>query len=171
MSFIIQYADDTQYLESGSIDNLLEIIRSEQTLLKIKQYFNNNGLLLNSKKTECILIGSRALTSKVPSDLVIKVGVSISPNLSLKNLGVFFDRHMSFDNHISEMSKKVSGILMYINRIQDSLSKEAKLIAGQPLVLSHLNYAISVWGTVNITHLKRVQKLQNFAARVATGGV
>ncbi len=55
------------------------------------------------------------------------------------------------------MSKKVSGILMYINRIQDSLSKEARLIAVQTLVLSHLNYAINVLGTVNITQLKSTE--------------
>ena len=131
-----------------------------------------NGLLLNSKKTQCIFIGSRALISKIPSDTSVKVDdVSILPSLSLKNLGVFFDRHMSFDVHITEMSRKVSGILMYINRIQNSLSKEARLIAVQTLALSHLNYAITVWGTANITQLKRVQKLQNFAARIAIGGV
>ncbi len=71
----------------------------------------------------------------------------------------------------TETSRKVSGILMYINRIQDSLSKEARLIAVQTLALSHLSYAIAVWGTANTKQLKRVQKLQSFAARVAIGGV
>ncbi len=89
----------------------------------------------------------------------------------LKNLGVFFGRHMSFDIHITEISRKVSGILMYINRIQDSLSKEARLIAVQIPVLSHLNYTITVWSTASTTQLKRVQKLQNSTARVARGGV
>ncbi len=117
-------------------------------------------------------MGNRALISKLPSDTAIKVDdVAILPSLSLKILRVFFDRHMSFDIHITEISRKVSGILMYINRIQDSLSKEARLIAVQTLPLSHLNYAITVWGTANTTQLKRVQKLQNFAARVAIGGV
>ncbi len=64
----------------------------------------------------------------------------------LKTLGirVLFARHMSFDIHITEISRKVSGLLMYINRIQDSLSKEARLIAVQTLALSHLTYAITV---------------------------
>ncbi len=34
---------------------------TEQTLTKIKNYFNKNGLPLNSMKTQCIFIGSRAL--------------------------------------------------------------------------------------------------------------
>ncbi len=60
--FIVQYADDTQYFETGSIDNLLQLIKkSEQTISKIKHYINMNGVLLNSKKTQCIFIGNRAL--------------------------------------------------------------------------------------------------------------
>ncbi len=55
----------------------------------------------------------------------------------VKNLGLHFDNYMSFDVHMTEMSKKVSGTLLYINRIQDLLSKEARLIAVETLALSH----------------------------------
>ena len=48
---------------------------------------------------------------------------------------------------------------MHINKIKDFLSKEARLIAMKTLALSHLNYAINVWATTNLTQLKRVQKL------------
>ncbi len=65
--FIVQYADDTQYFETDSIDHLLQLIkRSEQTISKIKHYINMNGLLLNSKKTQCIFVGNRALILKNP---------------------------------------------------------------------------------------------------------
>ncbi len=50
---------------------------------------------------------------------------------------------MSFDVHVTEMSKKVSGTPMYINRIQDLLSEEARLIAVETLALSHINYGIT----------------------------
>ncbi|XP_042862817.1 uncharacterized protein LOC122247550 [Penaeus japonicus] len=38
------------------------------------------------------------------------------------------------------------------------------------LNLSYINYAITIWGATNDTQLQRVQKLQNFAAKVALGG-
>ncbi len=79
------------------------------------------------------------------------------PSKSVKSLGLHFDNYMSFDVHVAEMRKKVSGTLMYINRIQD-LSKEARLIAVETLALSHINYGITIWSTTNITHLKRVKK-------------
>ncbi len=36
-------------------------------------------------------------------------------------------------------------------------------------MLSVINYCIKIWGTTNNYQKKRVQKLQNFAARVAAG--
>ncbi len=59
---------------------------------------------------------------------------------------------------------------MYMNRIQDLLSKEARLIAVETQALSHINYNITIWSTADITQVKRAQKLQNCAAKVAIGG-
>ncbi len=38
------------------------------------------------------------------------------------------------------------------------------------LSLIYINYGITIWSTANITQLKRAQKLQTFAAKVAIGG-
>ncbi len=122
-------------------------------------------------KTQCLFIGPKALISKIPGNTTISAGEASShPSRSVKNLGLHFDNYMSFDVHVTEMSKKVSGTLMYINRIQDLLSKEARRIAVETLALSLINYGINIWSTANITQLKRVKKLQNFAAKVAIGG-
>ncbi len=169
--FLIQYPVDTQYLQTGTVDSLPQLVHdTEQTLIKIKYYFNKNGLLLNSMKTQCIFIGSRALISKIPGNTTIRAGeASIHPSKSVKNLGLHFDNYMS-DVKVTEMSKKVSGTLVYINRIQDLLSKEARLIAVETLAMSHINYGITIRSITNITQLKRVKKLLNFAAKVAVGG-
>ena len=39
----------------------------------------------------------------------------------------------------------------------------------ESLVLSLINYCCKIWGSTNKTQLNKVQKLQNFAARVADG--
>jgi len=41
----------------------------------------------------------------------------------------------------------------------------------QSLVLSIINYCSRIWGTTNKTQIERVQKLQNFAAKVTFGGL
>ncbi len=51
-TIIVQYADDTQLLHTGNINNLQGlIIDAQNTLTQTKQkIFNRNGLLLNVKK-------------------------------------------------------------------------------------------------------------------------
>lgn len=60
---------------------------------------------------------------------------------------------------------------MYINDLKDNFNKATKITIVQSLVLSVINYGLVVWGSTNQTQLDRIQKLQNFAARVAIGGV
>ncbi len=89
----------------------------------------------------------------------------------MKNLGVYIVRHVLYDVHINELSKKVMGILMYMSRISDKLDKQKRIIIMETLVLSLIDYCMKIWGTTNCKHMSKVQKLQNFAARVAFGGV
>ncbi len=104
------------------------------------------------------IIGSRALIVKIPGNTTIRAGeASIHPSRSVKNLRLHFDNYMSCDVHVTEMSKQVSGTIMYINRIQDLLGKEARLLAVETLALSHINYGRTIWSTTNNTQLKRVK--------------
>ena len=76
--FIVQYADDTQILIEGSINDLENLIkRAEDVLMKAKIYFQKNGLLLNESKTQCIFIGSRQFISQIG----VVVGVIFNGNL------------------------------------------------------------------------------------------
>ncbi len=106
--FLIQYAHDTQFLQSVTIDSLPQLIHdTEQTLTKIKYCFTKNGLLLNSMIAQSIFIGSTALISKISSNTTISAGeASINLNKTVKILGLHFDNYMSFDVHVTEMSKK-----------------------------------------------------------------
>ncbi len=169
---VIQYADDTQFIHTGNIDRIQDLIRrGEETLSKAKRYFQLNGLMLNTKKTQCMFIGSRGMTSQIPQNIHLQVDDSkIIPSTSLKNLGVYFDAHLTFDTHMSKISSKIFGTIMYINRIKDNFSKKTRITVVQSLVLSIINYGIKIWGTANKTHMQQIQKLQNFAAKVALGG-
>ncbi len=53
---VIQYADDTQLVHTGSIDALPDLTaRAETTLSLAKIYFSSNGLMLNADKTTKLL--------------------------------------------------------------------------------------------------------------------
>ena len=55
--------------------------------------------------------------------------------------------------------------------MSDRFDKETRTQVVQTLALSIINYGLKIWGTTNNVQVQRVQKLQNFAARVAVGGV
>ena len=126
---------------------------------------------MNAKKTQCIFIGSHQYIGHIPNDIRINcVNESIVPCHHVKNLGLYMDRYLSFDFHIEEIGKKVTGILMYINRIKDNFDITTRIQVVQSLALSIINYCLKIWGTTNSIHIKKAQKLQNFAAKVALGG-
>ena len=169
--FLVQYADDTQFLHSDTVNEINNLVhKTEKTLRKARLYFLNNGLKMNSNKTQCIFIGTHQLLSKIPSNINIQLHDSvIHPSTHVKNLGVHIDRFMTFDKHINEINKKVMGTLMYLNRIKDHFDKGTRKIVIQSLVLSILNYCNTIWGTTNATLLAKAQKLQNFAAKIVDG--
>ena len=169
--FIVQYADDTQILLEGKIEDLKDLIkRAEEVLRLAKLYFLKNGLLLNEKKTQCIFIGSLYYINQIDDDIRINFDENqLKPRCSVKNLGVYFDRYMSFESHIDHVYKKVMGVLLYLNRIKRVFEPQTRVIVVQSLALSLINYCYIIWGSTSNVHLNKIQKLQNFAARVADG--
>ena len=108
----------------------------------------------------------------IPQNITIAFdGIKILPSTHVKNLGLYIDRYMVFDKHINELTKKVTGILTYINRASINFDKPTREIVIQSLVLSVIRYCIKIWGSTNATLVSKVQKLQNFAARVSVGGM
>ncbi len=167
-----QYADDTQFIHTGKIEYIQDLTRKEEkTLTKAKRYFHLNGLMLNTNETQCVFSGRGGLTPQIPHSISFRVDDNnITPRYSLKNLGVYFDTNMTFDKHVAKISSKFFSTIMYMNRIKDNFNKNARMIVMQSIVLRIINYSTDICDTTNLTRTQQIQKLQNFAAKVAAGG-
>ena len=137
---------------------------------QIRIYFLQNGLQLNINKTQCIFLGTRQLLTYIPNNTTIRCAEgTIQPSFQVKNLGLHLDSHMTFSKHINEITRKTMGTLSFINRHKDLFNKETRVMVIHTLVLSIINYCITIWGTTNSTLINKVQKIQNFAIKVADG--
>ena len=96
-------------------------------------------------------------------------GETVQESRIAKNLGVVFDRHLSWDAHVSEVVHKCIGILIGLRRLRQYLPQQALLTIVQSLVISRVRYCIPVYGNGSSANDARLLKIVNFAARVVTG--
>ena len=125
-----------------------------------------NKLKLNDEKTE-FFIASSDYNSKFIQDITINIGNSIiQQSPTIKNLGIVFDRSMSMSAHVNSIIKSVNFHLRNIYRIRSFITFDSCHHLARSLVLSRLDYANSLLYGISSTDKKRLQTLQNRAARI-----
>ena len=167
---IVQYADDTQLMVTGRKADVVRLIaRMEDALDTVYQWFCHNGMKLNAKKTQMIVLGTPTMLRDLQPIKIQFCGTIIPESKVVKNLGVSIDRHLSFDLHIDHMAHKCTGILIALNHARHTLPRSVMKGVVEALVLSIVRYCMSVYGSCTETQVHRVQKIVNFCARVVTG--
>ena len=88
---------------------------------------------------------------------------------AVENLGLYLDRHLNFQAHISAVTSKCTGILIALGHARHVMPVNTLKIIVQALVISIVRYCMSVYGSCGVTQMARVQKILNFCARVVSG--
>ena len=167
---IIAYADDVQLYVTGSQREIHQLTRSlEQNLSTISHWYYKNGLKINAAKTQFIVLGTREMIRRIPPISVTFSGSTIACSNTVKNLGVWIDRDMSFTAHTDDVVRRCTGTLCGLSHGRHSLPQSVMATLVQGLVFSVIRYCLSVYGASNVTQRSRLQKLIRFAARVVSG--
>ena len=87
----------------------------------------------------------------------------------MRNLGVIFDKHLTWDSHVSALVQKCNGILIGLSHVRHQIPSELLPTVVSALVLSHVRYCLSVYGNGSDKNIQRLQKVLNFALRVVSG--
>ncbi len=85
----------------------------------MKDWMTNNFLLLNSDKTEILLVGPKNSTQNILNHNLQLDGCTVTSS-TVKNLGVI-DSNLSFENHISHVTKTAFFHLRNIAKLQNML--------------------------------------------------
>jgi len=165
------YADDTTLILLVDSTCLIFPMLDHCTTI-LRNWFLFNGLQLNPKKSEVLLIGTRekrkVLSLSLGSGLTI-AGTSIDLSSTSKLLGVIFDPALSFDSHISQVCKSANYHLRALSHIRRSLSVSSANLIACSIVSSRLDYCNSVLNGLSEYNINRLQMVQNRAARIVLG--
>jgi hypothetical protein len=136
------FADDTQMYTCFIPNSYSDAVSClHQTFLSVSSWMSANFLALNPSKTEFMLFGTPQQLLKLSDPcLSISSSISITPASSVRNLGVVFDEHLSFHEHITKISQACFFHIRDLRRIRPFLTLETAATIGSALVRSNLDY-------------------------------
>ena len=165
------YADDTQLYISFSSTNDMELTNSitkiEQYLSDIDKRMSINRLKLNKDKTELRYLFSKYNPQQSLPPLRFG-SVIIKPSPHARNIGSIFDTTMSMLPHVNNVCKSAFYHIRPISRIRKYLSTQTTEILIHAFVTSKLDHCNSLLYNVPKNVIKKLQSVQNAAARLIT---
>ena len=167
---VVQYADDTQVLITGKKSDLPALIsRMELSLASLAEWFRANALKVNASKTQLIAFGNHQNLRNLPNFKVTFCDASLEPCSEVQNLGVTFDKTLSWDSHVATISRRCLGTLAGLSHARHHLPSGIITTLVTSLVLSQVRYCISVYGNTSQKNLNKIQKILNYGAKVIFG--
>ncbi len=116
-----RYADDTQLYISTRPDETSKLFKLTECVKNVKDWMTNHFLLSNSDKTEILLIEPKNSTQNILDHNLQLDGFTVTSS-TVKNLGVILDHNLSFENHISNVTKTAFFHLRNIVKLRNILS-------------------------------------------------
>lgn len=93
-------------------------------------------------------------------------GYDIQPSTFVRNLGIFIDSDLSMRRHINVVVSRCFGALRQLRHVRQYVSRQVFQILVTSLVLTRLDYGNAVLVNLPANQLRRLQSVQNAAARL-----
>lgn len=167
------YADDLQIYSQSHLSEISQCINClNNDLTSIQRWSKSYGLRVNPAKTQVIVIGSQKLISRINwtqiPPLIID-GICLPISDKVKNLGVTFDKHLSWIPHVNEVSRKLFATVKSLKRLCNFLPIPTKVLIAQSLLLPILDYADTCFVNLNVEQVNKLERLQNLCIRFIFG--
>ena len=158
------FADDTNiYYEDYSLQELEKKINKE--LRSLYTWLSVNRLSLNIDKTNFVIF--HPFNKPLKYNVTIKINKkALNEKKSIKYLGMLIDSTLSWKEHVSYLSKKLSRAVGILYKIRPFVNTKIMKNIYYALFYSHIVYAIEVWGSTGITNLNKIITLQKRVIRL-----
>ena len=167
--FSVIYADDTSIGKSGQLAHDLEA-NMNQSLSIASEWFINNGLIVNTNKSNYMIIGSQIKVQSLKDNISISINNNQLQSCDCsKLLGIHIDSHLSFDQHVCYIVSKISPKIGLIHNLRQFLPIKALNQVYLTTIQTLFEYGLNVFGSTSQKNLKLLQRLQNRYVRAVTG--
>ncbi|KAI2646016.1 hypothetical protein H4Q32_024005 [Labeo rohita] len=157
------YADDTQLYLSSRPGETYQFDKLTDCVVELKNWMTSNFLLLNSEKTEVLIIGPKTSACNNLKHCLILDGSSVNSSSSVRNLGVLFDGSLSFENHISSICKTAFFHLRNLCKLRPMLSMSNAETLIHAFLTLRLDYCNALLGGCAARLINKLQLVQNAA--------
>ena len=140
--------------------------RMECCIRCVKKWMNENRLMLNDSKTEVLLTGSAGSLSKLERSSIHIGDSDIKFSNKVKNLSIHFDSDLASSSHVTALIRTMYLELKKIGKIRHLINIDCATLLVSSIVLSKLDYCNSLLAGLPSEKLKKLQIVQNNAARL-----
>ena len=127
-----------------------------------------NKLQLNDGKTEFLLIASPYFRKTITTTHINIGNDNVPSSTSARNLGIVFDQHMNFEEHINSIRRSCFQHLKGISDIRKYITEDAAKQLVHAFIASRLDNGNSLIYGLPTSTISHFQKIQNSAARLIT---
>ena len=168
-SKIHMYADDVQIYTSCKVSELVYTINLiNDELLAINTWASKNGLGINPSKSKCLVIAKR----KFETQSLPKVHINnneIEFVNSAKNLGVMFNRTLSWSNHINLSIGNVCSRLRSLWVTQEYTPLNIRIMLAKTYILPSLLYGCELFVNSDSESKRKLKVVFNKITRYVFG--
>ena len=163
------FADDILIYGSASVKESLGLSSHVSRCLDdVRVHLSSLRLVLNPDKTKIMWCQSPRCRTPIDSSLTFN-GMSLTPERTVKYLGVILDPHLSFSSNVTRTSCVCFSMLRRVRSVKSCLPRPLLLSLISSLVLSRLDYCISVHAGLPFSTLWRLQRVLHASARLVFG--
>jgi hypothetical protein len=159
------FADDSS-LHSTSPD--IQTLQNDlqDGLSHVLAWCASNKMVIHPKKTKSMVITSRQKHQRSPLQLNLKIGSEVVEQVKTHRvLGVTIDEELKWQTHIINVCKTVARNVHLLGKLKLYVDQDARLMFFNAHVLSHINYASTIWSGAGDVHIKKLNSLHRRAAK------
>jgi hypothetical protein len=162
------YADDTQIYIACNSEAAVTTL--ENCVRDLRAWMSSNFLALNDAKTEVIHFTSKFKNSSNATSLKVNIGdCGIVPAEAVRNLGVMFNSDACMSTQVSHICKTASHSLYRLSKIRKYVNQQTAEKLVHAFISSRIDYCNSLLVGLPDYQIRRIQSIQNSAARLICG--